>query len=97
MLTGLYNSAVAVSQDVQLRRTIKSSAKEEFKLIDSIGSAEMHSEIEKKFISVAKMNADVLAEKSGIEPSMNDQEIIEYLHQAAKELKEKQQKQSMAK
>jgi hypothetical protein len=90
MLTGLYNSAVAVSQDVQLRRTIKISAKGESKLIDSIGSAEMQSEIEKRVITVAKRNADVLAQKSGIEHSMDDQEITDYLHQAAKELKEKQ-------
>jgi hypothetical protein len=91
ILTGLYNSAVAVSQDVQLRRTIKSSAKEELKLIDNIGSAEMHREIEKKVIYVAKLNADILAEKSGVEPSMNDQEIIEYLHLATEELKKKEE------
>jgi hypothetical protein len=88
MLTGLYNSAATVSQDVQLRRLIKNSAKE-LKLLDSIGSAEMQTEMERKVISIAKQNASALTEKSGIEHSMSDQEIIDYLNQATEELKEK--------
>lgn len=90
MVTGLYNSAVTVSQDVHLRRLIKNSARD-LKLLDSIGSAEMQTGMEKKVLEMAKQHADLLAQKSGIEHSMSEEEIIDYLNQATKELRKQQE------
>jgi hypothetical protein len=90
IFTGLYRSAVSVSQDVRLRRLIKNTAERQAGLIGDIGSAEMQMDIEKKVMKVTKSNADMLAERSGVEPSMSEQELIEYIHQAAKEVKKKE-------
>jgi hypothetical protein len=49
------------------------------KLLDDIGTAEMYKDIESKVTVLTKANADLLTEQSGIEPSLTDQEIREYL------------------
>jgi hypothetical protein len=90
IVTGMYRSAVSISEDVKLRQSIRNSAKSEStQLLDSIGKAEMQLEIEKKVISAAKANANELAQQSGIDSSMTDEELVDYLHQATKELKGK--------
>jgi hypothetical protein len=81
ILTGLYRSAVSVAEDVKLRRSIKNTAKKELKLLEDIGTAEMYQEIEKRVTAVTKANADQLAQQSGIEPSLTDEEIRNSLAQ----------------
>ena len=49
------------------------------KLLDDIGTAEMYKDIESKVTVLTKSNADLLTEQSGIEPSLTDHEIREYL------------------
>jgi hypothetical protein len=64
---------------VNLRRSIKNTTIKELKLLDDIGTAEMYKDIESKVTVLTKANADLLTEQSGIEPSLTDQEIREYL------------------
>jgi hypothetical protein len=87
MLTGLYRSAVSVSQDIRLRSAIRNTAKSQAGLLGDMGSAEMEKQLEKKVMSVTKSNAEMLANQIGVEPSMTEQEIIDYIHQATKEIK----------
>jgi len=47
ILSGLYNSAISVANDVRVRQSIKNSAINESKLLGSIGTAEMQQEISK--------------------------------------------------
>jgi|SRR5215204_983820 hypothetical protein len=89
MFTGLYRSAVSVSEDVRLRSLIKNMTKSQAGLLGDMGSAEMQKELEKKVMIVVKSNTDILTRQSGVEPSMSDHEIIEYIHQATKEIKKK--------
>jgi hypothetical protein len=44
-------------------------------LLYDIGSAETSKEIEKKVMTVTKKNGEVLAQKSGVEPSLTEKEI----------------------
>jgi hypothetical protein len=46
VLNGLYRSAICVSEDVKLRKSIKTLAKEESKLLDISASAEVQREIQ---------------------------------------------------
>jgi hypothetical protein len=85
ILTGLYHSAVSVSQDINLRGLIRNTAKSQARLLDDIGSAEMQRELEKRVIKLTKANAEILTEQGGIEPSLTEQEIIDYIRQATKE------------
>jgi hypothetical protein len=87
VLSGLHYSAVSLSQDVNLRRSIKKSTIKELKVLDSIGTAQMQQEIEKKVLITTKRNADVLAKNSGIEPSLSDDEIKLYVEEVLRELK----------
>jgi hypothetical protein len=89
MLTGLYRSTVSVSEDVRLRSLIRNTAKNQAGLLGDMGSAEMQKELEKKVMSVAKSNAEMFANQIGVEPSMTEQEMIEYMYQVTKEIKKK--------
>lgn len=86
ILMGLYYSAASVAEDVTLRKSIKNDAIKELKLLDSIGTAQMTQEIENKVIKATKANADQLAEQSGIEPSLTQLEIKEYLKKVIDEV-----------
>lgn len=87
ILTGLYNSAVSVAQDIKLRRSIKSSAlQQSSKLLDSIGTAQITKEIEDKVMKMTQDNANALTQQSGVEPSLTDNEIKSYLNKVLEEL-----------
>jgi hypothetical protein len=82
---GLYASAISVSQDSNLRRSIKKSAAKEAEFIRRIGEAHMEQEIKKKVIEVAKADSNRDREQTGIEPSLTDDELKQYLDRVIKE------------
>ena len=81
---GLYSSAIAVSQDSSLRTSIRASLLE---LVDNIGTAQMEQEIERRVLKVAKEQQDVLTEQSGVESSLTEDNMKEYLEQVIEEVK----------
>jgi hypothetical protein len=76
---GLYSSAVTVSQDTTLRLSIRKSLTDQSKFLDSMGSAYMEQELQSTILNIAKKHADVLTEKTGVEASMTDNDIKEYM------------------
>lgn len=54
VLLGIYSSAVSVSEDSKLRQTMRSAALKEPKLLESIGTAQMEQEIQRRVITVTK-------------------------------------------
>jgi hypothetical protein len=86
ILTGLYQSAISVSQDIKLRQSIRKSTIQQSNLLDSIGTAQMTKELEKRVMEVTRANADILTQKSGIEPSLTTKEIKEYFDTVREEL-----------
>lgn len=87
---GLYSSAIAVSQDTSLRTSIRASLLE---LVDNIGTAQMQQEIERRVLKVAREQQDVLTEGSGIESSLTEEDMKQYLEQVIEEV-EKERPQS---
>jgi hypothetical protein len=87
IFSGLYYSAISMSQDVTLRRSVKKSTTKELKVLDSIGKAQVDQEIEKKVLAATKHESEMLTESSGIESSLSDTEIKQYMDEVAKELK----------
>lgn len=77
--SGLYSSAVTVSQDTTLRQSIRRSVTEQSKLLDNIGTAQMEQELQSRVLTIAKKNSDALAEESGVETSMNEDDMKDYL------------------
>ena len=60
---------------------------EESNLLDSIGTAQMEQDIEKTILKITKEQQDVLTEQTGIEPSLTEDEVKEYLDTVLLEVK----------
>jgi hypothetical protein len=77
--TGLYSSAVIVSQDTGLRRSIRRSVTEQSKLLHSIGTAHMEEELQSRVLAVTKKLSATMVKETGVEPSMTENEMKEYI------------------
>jgi signal transduction histidine kinase len=87
IFVGIYSSAISVAQDVKLRKSIKDSALEESKLLVSIGSAQMEQKIRSKVVGLAKEQAHKMTESTGIDISLTEDDIHDYLSVVLKEIK----------
>ncbi len=89
VLFGLYSSALSLSQDITLRNHLRSMARNDQNLLSSIGTAQMETEV-KRAVSELKDVADVeekeLAEKTGIETPIAENEVEDYLKQVIEEV-----------
>ncbi len=74
---GFYFSAISIAQDSKLRQSIRDMAIKESKLLDSIGTARMEQEIQKKVLKLAKEQEETLEEKTGVELHEWEQEQAE--------------------
>jgi hypothetical protein len=84
--SGLYSSAAIVSQDTTLRQSIRKSVTEQSKLLDSIGTAHMEQELQSRVLTIAKKNSDDMAEETGVETSMSEDDMKDYLEVVMNEL-----------
>jgi hypothetical protein len=84
--SGLYSSAVTVSQDITLRKSIRRSVTEQSKLLDSIGTAKMDQELQSRVLMVTKKLSNKLEEETGVETSMTEEDIKEHIEMVRKEI-----------
>ncbi len=91
MFLGLYSSAISVSQDVKLRQSIRKSAIEEVKFLESIGTAQMEQELQKRVLTIAKKSSDSMIKETGVQPSLSEDEMKQYLEEVLKEIKVRKQ------
>ena len=87
LLIGVYSSAISVGEDSKLRQSIRNYAMNEIRLLDNIGTAEMQREVEKRVIALTKQNQDKLVEDTGIQSSLTEEDMREYLEQVIREVK----------
>ena len=87
LLIGIYSSAISVGEDSKLRQSIRNYAINETRLLDNIGTAEMQHRVEKRVITLTKQNQNRMAEETGIQSSLNEEDIKEYLEQVISEVK----------
>jgi hypothetical protein len=83
---GVYSSAISVSEDSELRKSIRSYTVEKSRLLGSIGTARMEREIEKNVVAFAKRNQDKMEEKTGIQSSLSETDVKQYLEQVLEEV-----------
>jgi hypothetical protein len=81
-LLGLYSSA----QDTALRLSIRKSLTDQAKFLDSMGSAHMEQELQSTVIKIAKKHSDMLTEKTGVDASMTESDIKEYMAMVLNEI-----------
>jgi hypothetical protein len=77
----LYASAVSVSQDVVLRKSIKRAIIRRSKLLGSIGQAEMHQQTEKWVKDLDKRDL-----RTDIPSSMSREDVIAYIQDTVNEV-----------
>src|SRR5215204_470160 len=87
ILMGIYSSAISTSEDVKLRQAIRKSAVDESKLLVGIGSAQMEQKIEKKVIEMAKDHSASMTERTGVQLSLTEHDMKQYLSTVLKEIK----------
>lgn len=84
--SGLYSSAVTVSQDVSLRHSIRKSVTEQSKLLDSIGTAQMEQELQTRVLTIAKKLSCKMEEETGVEVSMTEEDMKEHIEMVRNEI-----------
>ena len=89
ILIGIYSSATSVAQDSKLRVSIRKSVEQQSKLLDTIGTAQMEQEIQRRVIIMTRSNQDRMTEETGIHSSLNEDDVKEYLEQVLTEVKER--------
>lgn len=87
LLVGIYSSAISVAEDSKLRQSIRNTVTKESRLLDSIGMAHMEQEIQRKIIEFIKQNQYRMAEETGIQSSLTEEDMKEYLDQVINEVK----------
>jgi hypothetical protein len=86
---GVYSSAISVAQDVKLRQSLRKSVEQHSNILDNIGSSQMEQEVRKKVIKLTKDLSYHTEEETGIQTSLQEQDIKEYLNKVIEEVKEK--------
>jgi hypothetical protein len=89
LLVGIYSSAISVAEDSKLRQTIRDVATKELRLLDNIGTAQMVQEIQKTVIGVTKRTQETMIEETGVESSITEEDMKQYLEQVINEVKGK--------
>jgi hypothetical protein len=86
IFVGLYSSAVSISADISLRKSIRKNTIDQSKLLDTIGQAELEKELTKRVLSIEKKEINKIAEQTGIQLSITDDDAKEYLKSVLNEL-----------
>lgn len=83
ILLGLYASAISVSQDIELRKSIKKSTLRESKFLDSMGTAHMEKELMNRMVLKAREEQMELTQESGgVRSSLNEEDILNIVKEA---------------
>jgi hypothetical protein len=89
IILGLYSAASSISQDVRLRQYIKDLTREDSSFLATIGQAELEKQIQSKasdLENVVKKERTELEKKSGVQSSLQEQDIKQYLLEVLQEV-----------
>jgi hypothetical protein len=87
-ITGLYSSAVSISQDRSLRLSVRKSMME---LLDKIGTAQMEEDLQKRVEKLAKSSQENMEQQTGISSSLTEDDVSQYMTQVLNEIHKKKQ------
>jgi hypothetical protein len=72
---GIFYSAISISLDLGLRKSIKQMATSQSRLLDSIGTAQMEKEMNKKILTIVKEQGELLNEQTGIHQEVSKEKL----------------------
>jgi hypothetical protein len=84
--SGLYSSAVTVSQDMVLRSSIRKSVTEHSRFLESIGTAEMEQQLKSRVLTITKKISNKMVEETGVEASMTEDDIKNHIEMVREEI-----------
>lgn len=87
--TGFYLSAIRISQDTRLRKSLRQVAKEESssRLLDNIGAAQMEQAIEDRVQKIAKEQEETLKKETGVQQDVSQEDVAAYVKEVLEEVK----------
>jgi hypothetical protein len=85
---GIFYSAISISLDLGLRKSIKQMATSQSRLLDSIGTAQMEEEMNKKILIIVKEQDEILNEQTGIHQEVSKEKLNQYMDEVLTELKQ---------
>ena len=89
IILGLYSTAISISQDIRLRQYIKDLSKVDSGFLSTIGQAQMEKHMQSNasdLENVVKEQRMELEKKSGIQSSVQQQDIKQYLLEVLQEV-----------
>jgi len=89
ILIGVYSSALPVANDVELRSSIRKSVQEDSELLGNICEAQFEDLLQKKIIKRTKSLSNQILNQTGIESSLQEHEIHDYVIKVMRELKQR--------
>jgi hypothetical protein len=90
ILLGLYSSAISVSEDIELRKSIKKSTLREARFLESMGTAHMEKELMKRMVVKAKEEQkELIQEAGGVKSSLSEEDILNIVKETEKDAKER--------
>jgi hypothetical protein len=89
VLIGLYSSSISVSIDSELLRTVRKSLPEKYNLLGNIASAKEIQRIEDQTLQITSMISDKITKETGIQSSIDEEDIKDYIKDIMEELKKK--------
>jgi hypothetical protein len=92
ILLGIYSSAISISEDAKLRSILRRTALDESKLLDSVGTAYMNDEIQRKVLKMRKANSDKMIEVTGLDTAPSESDLKEYIEEVVKEMQANKEK-----
>jgi hypothetical protein len=91
LFVGIYYTAISVSMNTELRKSIERSVEQEFNFISKLGRSQVEHEIQTRVKGITKKSAKILEENSGVKALVEEENIDEYIKVVVKE-KEKMSK-----
>jgi hypothetical protein len=87
--TGFYLSAIRISQDIGLRKSIRQVATEESssRLLDNIGTAQMEQAIQDRVQKIAKEQEESLKKETGVQQDVSQEDVEAYVKEVLEEVK----------
>ena len=85
LFVGLYYSAISISLNAELRMEIEKSVEQEFSFVSKIGLSQMEHEILTRVKTITKRSAKTLEENSGVQVSLESEDIDAYIKLVIKE------------
>jgi hypothetical protein len=89
IIVGLYSAASSISQDVRLRQYIKDLTRKDSSFLAAIGHAQLEKQVQSKasdLEQVVKEQRMELEKKSGVQSSIQEQDIKQYLLEVLQEV-----------